>query len=106
MEQFVTVIALIGVVIIVASLLSGVLETLGVPLVVVFLSLGAALGPWGLSIIDIGLTSPSLRVLATLGLALVLFSDAVTINPKDILARLSIAWRLLGPGTIIPALLM
>lgn len=106
MDQFVTTVALIGIVIIVASLLSGALEKLGVPLVAVFLLLGASLGPWGLGVIDITLTSPSLRVLATLGLALVLFSDAVTINPKDLLARLQIAWRLLGPGTIVPAVII
>ena len=45
-EYFVETLALIGIVIIVASLLSGALERSGLPLVAVFLGLGAALGPW------------------------------------------------------------
>jgi NhaP-type Na+/H+ or K+/H+ antiporter len=106
MEHFVTTLALIGIVIVVASLLSGALERSGLPLVAVFLALGAALGPWGLGFVDIGLKSPELRILATLGLTLVLFSDAVTINIKDVWARRRLAWRLLGPGTLAPAVVI
>lgn len=106
MEHFVTTLALIGIVIVVASLLSGALERSGLPLVAVFLALGATLGPWGLGFVDIGLESPELRILSTLGLALVLFSDAVTINIKDVWARRRLAWRLLGPGTLFPALVI
>ena len=106
MEQFVTLIALIGLVIVVASLLSGALERSGVPLVAVFLLLGAVLGPSGLDYVDIGLQSPALRTLATLGLTLVLFSDAVTLETAEIRKRGRLAWRVLGPGTLIPALLL
>jgi NhaP-type Na+/H+ or K+/H+ antiporter len=103
LELFVTILALIGIVIVVASLLSGAVERSGVPLVAVFLALGAALGPSGLGLIDIGLESPALAILATLALALVLFSDAVTIETAEVRARWSLAWRLLGPGTLAPA---
>src|SRR5262245_10457541 len=103
MEQFTTTIALIGIVIVAASLLSGVLDRTGLPLVVVFLALGAALGPYGLGIVDITLQSGALRSLATLGLALVLFSDAMTIEVKEVRARSRLAWRLLIPGTLLPA---
>ena len=106
MEQFVTIVALIGIVIVVASLLSGAVERSGVPLVVVFLLLGALLGPSGLGFADIGLDSPALRTLATLGLALVLFSDAVTLETTEIRARRRLAWRVLGPGTLVPAALL
>lgn len=106
MEHFSTTIALIGIVIVVASLLSGALERSGVPLVAVFLALGAALGPWGLGLVDIGFDSPALHALAMLGLALVLFSDAVTIDLSELRARRAILWRVLGPGTIVPAILM
>ncbi len=102
MEQFLTTIALIGTVIIVASLLSG-LERNGVPLVAVFLGLGALLGPHALGLLDIGLNSDTLQILATLGLALVLFSDAVTIDIKELRSRKWLAWRVLGPGTLAPA---
>jgi NhaP-type Na+/H+ or K+/H+ antiporter len=101
--HFVTTLALIGIVIVVASLLSGVLDRSGLPLVAVFLALGAVLGPYGLGIADIGLASPELRILATLGLALVLFSDAVTIDIKEVRTRGWLAWRVLGPGTLAPA---
>jgi NhaP-type Na+/H+ or K+/H+ antiporter len=106
MEQFVTIVALVGIVIVVASLLSGAIEHTGIPLVAVFLALGAALGPWGFGLVDIGFASPELRTLATLGLALVLFSDAVTIDTKEVRVRKRLAWRVLGPGTLVPAALI
>lgn len=90
-------------VIVVASLLSGVIERSGFPLVAIFLVLGAALGPWGLDIADIGFHSPALHALAMLGLALLLFSDAVTLDTSQLRARGAMLWRLLGPGTLIPA---
>jgi sodium/hydrogen antiporter len=103
---FVSTIALIGIVIIVASLLSGVLERTVVPLVAVFLTLGAMLGPAGLNVLDIGLDSAELRVLAILALTLVLFSDAVTLDTKEIATQRRLALRVLGPGTLLPALLI
>ena len=106
MDPFVTIVALIGLVIIVASLLSGAIERTGVPLVAVFLALGAALGPWGLGLVAIGFESPELRSLAVLALVLVLFSDAVTIDTAEVRSRARLAWRVLGPGTLIPAALI
>lgn len=103
MESFITSIALIGIVIVVASLLSGVIERSGFPLVAIFLLLGAALGPWGFGITDIGFHSPALHALAMLGLALLLFSDAVTLDMKQLTARGRMLWRLLVPGTLVPA---
>ena len=44
-ETFTATVALIGIVILVASLLSGVVERTGVPQVAIFLLLGATLGP-------------------------------------------------------------
>ena len=106
MEHFTTTIALIGIVILVASLLSGMLERSGVPLVAVFLGLGAALGPWGLGFVDVGFESPVLRVLAMLALALVLFSDAVTIETTELRERKRLIWLLLGPGTLVPTVIV
>jgi sodium/hydrogen antiporter len=104
-EQFSTLVALIGVVIVAASLLSSTFERTGVPLAALFLALGAVLGPSGLRLIDVGIDSHVLRVLATLGLVLVLFSDAVTIQLADIRRHRQLLWRLLGPGTLFPAAL-
>ncbi len=103
MESFVTSVALIGIVIVIASLLSGIIERSGFPLVAVFLLLGVALGPWGFGIADVGFESPALHALAMLGLALLLFSDAVTLDTKQLRSRKRLLWRLLGPGTLVPA---
>lgn len=106
MSSFIATVALIGIVIIVASLASGIIERVGIPLVAGFLLLGAALGPYGFGIIDVQLRSPELQVLATLGLALVLFSDAVSVDTREVRARRGIALTMLGPGTILPALVI
>jgi len=106
MEHFITTLALTGIVIVVASLLSGAVERSGVPLVAIFLALGAALGPFGLGLADIELASPALKVIATLALALVLFSDAVTIEIGEVRARKRLAARLLIPGTFVPAVVI
>ena len=103
MESFVTSVALVGIVIIVASLLSGAIERSGFPLVAIFLLLGVAIGPWGFGIADVGFQSPALHALAMLGLALLLFSDAVTLDTRQLRPRARMIWRLLGPGTLIPA---
>jgi NhaP-type Na+/H+ or K+/H+ antiporter len=83
-----------------------VLERTAIPLVAVFLALGATLGPAGLNVLDVGLESPSLRVLSILALTLVLFSDAVTLDTKEIRAQRVLALRVLGPGTLLPAALI
>ena len=106
MDAFLTTVALIGIVVLVASLLSGVIEKSGLPLVGVFLALGAVLGPYGLGVVDVGLHSDALHALSTLGLALVLFSDAVTLDMRDLRERRPLLLLLLGPGTIIPAALI
>jgi len=103
LKSFVTAVALIGIVIVIASLLSGAIERSGFPLVAIFLLLGVAIGPWGFAIADVGFQSPALHALAMLGLALLLFSDAVTLDTKQLRTRARMLWRLLGPGTLVPA---
>jgi NhaP-type Na+/H+ or K+/H+ antiporter len=103
LESFVTSVGLIGIVIVVASLLSGVIERSGFPLVAIFLLIGASIGPWGFGIADVGFHSPALHALAMLGLALLLFSDAVTLDTKQLRPRKRMLWRLLVPGTLVPA---
>jgi len=106
LENFTATVALIGIVILVASLLSGVVERTGIPQVAIFLLLGAALGPLGLGVFDLGLQSPALRVIATLGLVLVLFSDAISIDLAEVKRNIRLAVLVLGPGSLIPALLI
>ena len=105
-ESFTATLAIIGVVIIVSALLSGLIERSGLPQVAVFLALGAVLGPVGLGVLNISLDSGALRVVATLSLALVLFTDAVSLNIAEVRRRGALALRLLGPGTLLTAALI
>src|SRR5688500_5788588 len=98
--------ALIGIVILVSSLLSGVIERTGVPQVAIFLLLGAVLGPAGLGLVNLTLDSPTLQWIATLGLVLVLFTDAITMDFGEIQRPRRILLLILGPATLIPALLI
>jgi NhaP-type Na+/H+ or K+/H+ antiporter len=104
-EQLVAGLALIGIVIIVSALLSGLVDRSGLPQVAVFIFIGAALGPWGLGVFNMTLESPILRVVATLSLTLVLFTDAVTLNTKEVKRHAGLGFRMLGPGTILCATL-
>jgi sodium/hydrogen antiporter len=105
-DDFASLLALVGIVIIVSSLLSGAVERSGIPQVAIFLALGAALGPWGLGLIDVRLDSPALRVITTLALVLVLFSDAISVNTRALREQRTIALLVLGPGTLIVAALI
>ncbi len=104
-EQLVAGLALIGIVIIVSALLSGLVDRSGLPWVAVFIAIGAALGPFGLGVFNMTLESPVLRVVATLSLTLVLFTDAVTLNTAEVKRNSGLAFRMLGPGTIFCAAL-
>lgn len=104
-ETFVAALAIIGIVIVVSALLSGLIERSGLPQVAVFLAIGAALGPAGLGVINITLESQSLQVVATLSLALVLFTDAVALNISEVKRHATLAVRVLGPGTLLSAAL-
>jgi NhaP-type Na+/H+ or K+/H+ antiporter len=100
---FVLITALIGGVILIASAVSGLLEKTSVPHVAVFLLLGLLLGPHGFGLVDFGMRSGALGAVATLSLVLVLFTDALGINPKALRQHLGVAAVLLGPGTVITA---
>jgi NhaP-type Na+/H+ or K+/H+ antiporter len=105
-ETFIATLALIGLVILVASLLSGAVERSGLPQVAIFLLLGALLGPAGLGLIDLPLESESVQVMATLALVLVLFSDAIAVDAGEVRMNRRLAALILGPGTILPAALI
>ena len=104
-EFFVLTLALVGVVIIIAALLSGLIDSSDLPQVGVFLALGAMLGPAGLGLLDVTLDSPILRVVATLSLVLVLFTDAVSLTIAEMSRHGALAFRVLGPGTLLSAAL-
>ncbi|HEY3304721.1 MAG TPA: cation:proton antiporter [Candidatus Binatia bacterium] len=105
-QFFILTLALVGVVIIVAALLSGLIDRSDVPQVGVFLALGAMLGPAGLQLLDVSLDSPVLRVVATLALVLVLFTDAVGLSVAEVRRHRLLAALVLGPGTLLSAVLI
>ena len=105
-ELFLSTLALIGAVIAISALLSGLVEKTGFPQVAVFLGLGAAIGPFGLNLIDVDLHSPILRVVGTLSLVLVLFTDAVSLNIAEVRKHRLLSFLVLGPGTLFSALLI
>ena len=102
-QFFVLTLALVGVVIVIAALLSGLIDRSDLPQVGVFLALGAMLGPAGLEVLDVTLDSPTLRVVATLSLVLVLFTDAVSLSIAEVRRHGALAFRVLGPGTLLSA---
>src|SRR5215470_11713606 len=104
-ESLVAGLAIIGIVIVVSALLSGLVDRSGLPQVAVFILIGAALGPRGFGVFDTTLTSPVLHIVATLSLTMVLFTDAVTLNTKELRSYAGLAFRMLGPGTILCAAL-
>jgi len=95
--------AMVGVVIVVSTLLSGIIDKTGLPHVAVFLLLGAIVGPAGIALLDPQLDSPLLQVVATLSLALVLFTDAIGLDLKELKRHAGLAVRVLGPGTLLSA---
>jgi sodium/hydrogen antiporter len=105
-EALTAMLALVGIVIIVSALLSGLVERSRFPQVAVFLALGAALGPEGLGVLQLTLDSPVVRVVATLSLTLVLFTDAVTLNIAEARQHSKLAFLVLGPGTLLSAALI
>ncbi len=105
-ESFGVILALIGVVIMIAALISGLIERSNLPQVAVFLALGAVLGPPGLGIVNITLDSPVLRVVATLSLTLVLFTDALSLNIQEVRKHMGLTLLVLGPGTLLSAVLI
>jgi sodium/hydrogen antiporter len=100
---FLVTLALVGAVIIIAALLSGFIDRSDIPQVGVFLALGAMLGPAGLGLLDVTLNSPTLRVVAILSLVLVLFTDAVSLSIAEMRRNAALAFRVLGPGTLLSA---
>ena len=105
-QFFILTLTLVGVVIIVAALLSGFIDRSDIPQVGVFLALGAMLGPAGLQLLNVSLDSPILRVVATLSLVLVLFTDAVSLSIAEIRRHRLLAFLVIGPGTLLSAALI
>lgn len=102
-QTLIALFGLIGAVIVGGTLLSGPTERTGLPALAIFLLLGLLLGPAGLGLITLALDDPLLRVVATLSLTLVLFTDAMTLDLQEVRRNKALASLLLGPGTLLAA---
>lgn len=101
MTEQIMMFGLVGLVILIAALLSGVIERHRFPQTLVFLLLGAAVGPYGLGFTDLAIDAPVIQVIATLGLTFILFTDAVHISFAEIRKNFGVAFVLLVPGTLL-----
>ena len=99
----ISIFGIVGAVVLTAALLSGVADRTRLPQTLVFLALGTALGPFGLGVVSLAVDSPTIRAVATLGLVLVLFTDAVDITFADLRHHLRLAALILGPATLLTA---
>ena len=106
MESFLAVLALIGAVIVVSALLSGWVDRTGVPQIAVFLAMGFLIGPGALGLLDATVASEVVRVVATLSLVLVLFTDGVSLDIAEVREHKLLASLVLGPGTLLSAILI
>ena len=90
---------LIAVVLTVTALVSGLVERSLISFPLIFLGLGLLLGEGVFGAIEIDPHDPTLEVVATLTLALVLFLDAVKLQIDELGRRWLIPALILGPGT-------
>ena len=91
----------IGVVILASGIVSGFVERGPLSQVLVFVALGVLVGPWGFGVIDLGIDSAAVGVLATVSLVLVLFTDAIKINLGQLRANWLLPALALGPGALL-----
>jgi sodium/hydrogen antiporter len=103
-DGFIGMIGVAGAVILVAALLSGFLDRSRLPQILVFLILGIALGPLGLGAVNLPLGSATLGIIATIGLVLVLFTDALNTGFVELRRHARLALIMLGPGTLLTAI--
>jgi len=94
----------IGLVVLVSGLVSGLVERGPFSQVLVFVALGVLIGPWGLGILDLSIASDPIHVVATISLALVLFTDGIKIDTGQLRANWLLPTLALGPGTLLTVL--
>ena len=105
-DATIAMLGIVGVVVLFAALLSGVVERHRLPQTLLFLLFGVALGPFGFGLFDIQLESTTIRVISILGLVFVLFTDAVRIRFEDLRQNARLAGLLLGPGALLTAVIV
>lgn len=101
MSEIIVLFALIGVVLTVSALASGLVERAPLSFPILFLGLGFVLGERGVGLIHVSAHDPMLEAVATISLAFVLFLDAVKMQPAELRAGWFVPMLVLGPGTLL-----
>ncbi|MGH7822038.1 MAG: cation:proton antiporter, partial [Candidatus Binatia bacterium] len=101
MTDLLTVFALVGMVITLSALASGVVERTPLSFPMIFLALGALLGEAGLGVLSIAPEDPTLEAIAVLNLSLVLFLDALKLRFDGGRREWLVPALALGPGTLL-----
>ena len=99
-EGFVLGVAIIACVLIASALVSGLVDRTGFPPVILFLLIGLAIGPFGAAWLEVDAGSALLRIVGTLSLVFVLFTDAVSISPRKVREHSLSTFLVLVPGTL------
>jgi NhaP-type Na+/H+ or K+/H+ antiporter len=105
-HTFVIYLGAIGLVILISGLVSGIVERGPLSQVLVFVALGAVVGPWGFDAINFGIDSPAIEAVGTISLVLVFFTDAIKINLGQLRQNWILPALALGPGAIITVVLI
>lgn len=101
MPDLITTFAIVGGLLMVAALVSGVVERAPVTFPMIFLGLGFVLGQRGLGVIDIASHDPALEAIAIVSLSFVLFLDAVNLRFDEVSKDWLVPVLALGPGTLL-----
>ena len=101
MPNVLTAFAIVAIVLTVTALVSRLVERSLLSFPIIFLALGFVLGERVLGLIEMGSHDPTLEVVATLTLALVLFLDAVKLRVGEIGRSWVVPVLVLGPGTAL-----
>ncbi len=101
MPDLLTLFALVGVVLTISALTSGLVERAPLSFPILFLGLGFILGPRGAGLIQVTAHDPLLEAVATVSLVFVLFLDAVKFQPSEFRRGWLLPALVLGPGALL-----
>jgi NhaP-type Na+/H+ or K+/H+ antiporter len=106
MPDLITAFTLFGAVLVLAPLASGVVQRAPLSFPIIFLGLGILLGDRAFGVLSLTPDDPSLEVVATLTLALVLFIDALKLRLDEVGDDWVLPILTLGPGAIVTIVLV
>ena len=101
MPDFLAIFDVITIILLVPALASGIVARTPLSFPILFMGLGILLGGNFLGFIDMDARSPTLEIVATFTLSLVLFLDAINLQVDQLGRRWLIPALILGPGTAI-----